>query len=222
MMRWSPAILLTLVVALIGGGNGANATTIIDTTTSPTTNGFGAISDSGTTTFGEIFTVSGPDTFLTNFSLYLIDKPSGGCICGSLDFIGYIGAWDGQKVSQILYTSRFKLSRQMERWLIFNSSSVRTSSSQTVNTSHSSAPQVLAFKVDSGSSCPSAMSFWTEDLPLLVSWASQLARRFLARLLRPIGIVCFVTSLLTFGSRQALPSLSPRHLHFHSSPPALA
>src|SRR5262249_6080821 len=35
----------------------------------------------------------------------LIDKPSGGCICGPLDFKGYLGGWDGQKGSQILYTS---------------------------------------------------------------------------------------------------------------------
>ena len=37
--------------------------------------------------------------------MYLVDKPGGGCQCGSLNFIGYIGAWDGQKLSSVLYAS---------------------------------------------------------------------------------------------------------------------
>jgi hypothetical protein len=86
------------------------ADTFIDTTI-PTNNGFspfaggpGAVS----TTYGEVFTVSEPDIFLTSFTMYLVDKPSSGCQCGSLNFIGYIGAWDGQKLSSILYTSPIK------------------------------------------------------------------------------------------------------------------
>jgi hypothetical protein len=71
----------------------------------PPPTAFSPFSDTGTTTYGELFTVSGPDRFLTSFSLYLIDKLSGGCVCGTLDFKGYLGAWDGQKVSNILYTS---------------------------------------------------------------------------------------------------------------------
>jgi len=58
-----------------------------------------------TATYGEVFTVTGPDTQLTSFSLYLIDVPGSGCLCGSLLFNAYIGSWDGSKVSNILYTS---------------------------------------------------------------------------------------------------------------------
>ena len=104
-MRWTSAAAIGALVLGIAISPNARATTIIDTTTAPTSNGFSPFSDTGTTTYGEIFTVSGSDNFLTSFSLYLIDKPSGGCVCGVLDFKGYLGAWDGQKVSNILYSS---------------------------------------------------------------------------------------------------------------------
>src|SRR5712691_3045589 len=92
-----------LALAVVISAN-VQAATIIDTTTGPTADGFSPFGGGlgSTATYGEVFTVSGPDTFLTTFSLYLVDKPSGGCVCGTLNLVGYLGAWDGQKVSNIL------------------------------------------------------------------------------------------------------------------------
>jgi hypothetical protein len=98
--------LVSAVLAVVMSAN-AQADTFIDTTI-PTANGFSPFaggSSNLSTTYGEVFTVSEPDIFLTSFTMYLVDKPGGGCQCGSLKFIGYIGAWDGQKLSSILYTS---------------------------------------------------------------------------------------------------------------------
>lgn len=55
------------------------------------------------TTFGQTFTVSGTDTTLDTFSLYLGERSGSGT--GTLDLKGYIASWDGEKAENILYAS---------------------------------------------------------------------------------------------------------------------
>jgi hypothetical protein len=55
------------------------------------------------TTFGQTFTVSGTDTTLDTFSLYLGERSGSGT--GTLDLKGYIASWDGLKAENILYAS---------------------------------------------------------------------------------------------------------------------
>lgn len=52
-------------------------------------------------TYGQTFR-AGADNILDSFSLFLRGRISGS---GTLDLRGYIGAWDGDKISSILYTS---------------------------------------------------------------------------------------------------------------------
>ncbi|MBS1140089.1 MAG: hypothetical protein H6R13_1542 [Proteobacteria bacterium] len=59
---------------------------------------FGA---SDTATYGEVFRTNGTDAYLNSFSMYLQNRYSGS---GTLDLKGYIGAWDGSKVSSLLYS----------------------------------------------------------------------------------------------------------------------
>lgn len=73
----------------------------IDTTVSDV----GTIFNFGSTdtaTYGQTFTVSGSDTSLNDFSLYLRTRYSG---TGTLDLRGYVAGWDGSKASSILYES---------------------------------------------------------------------------------------------------------------------
>ena len=78
----------------------AKATTIIDTTTAPVAIGWHAFGSPDTATYGEVFSVATPDTFLNDFSLYLLNDGS-----GTLNFKAYVGAWDGSKATSILYAS---------------------------------------------------------------------------------------------------------------------
>lgn len=77
----------------------AFAGTIIDTTGSDTGTIFNYGSEN-TATYGQTFTV-GADDILDSFSLYLRARFAG---AGPLDLKGYIGAWDGTKVSSVLFT----------------------------------------------------------------------------------------------------------------------
>ena len=74
---------------------------VIDNSASMTTTiyNFGA-RDSAT--YGEVFHTNGSDTYLNSFSMYLQNRYAGS---GSLDLKGYIGAWDGSKLSSVLYSS---------------------------------------------------------------------------------------------------------------------
>jgi PEP-CTERM motif len=74
---------------------------VIDTTGSDngTMSSFG---DPGTKTFGQTFTVSGADTFLDSYSLFLRNRIAGD---GTLDLRGYIASWDGAKAISILFAS---------------------------------------------------------------------------------------------------------------------
>jgi hypothetical protein len=53
-------------------------------------------------TYGEVFRTNGTDGYLNSFSMYLQNRYSGS---GTLDLKGYIGAWDGSKMSSLLYSS---------------------------------------------------------------------------------------------------------------------
>ena len=74
---------------------------VIDNSASMTTTiqPFGA---SDTATYGEVFRTNGSDNYLNSFSMYLQNRAAGS---GSLDLKGYIGAWDGLKMSSVLYSS---------------------------------------------------------------------------------------------------------------------
>lgn len=93
-MQISRASLSALFLAL--AASGAHAT-VIDTTASYV----GDIHNFGypdTATYGQTFTVTGTDTVLNSFSLYLNGDYT-------QDVRGYIGTWDGSKVTNLLYTS---------------------------------------------------------------------------------------------------------------------
>ena len=55
-----------------------------------------------TATYGEVFRTDGSEAYLNSFSMYLQNRYAGS---GSLDLKGYIGAWDGSKLSSVLYSS---------------------------------------------------------------------------------------------------------------------
>jgi hypothetical protein len=95
---------LALVVAAVSGSAQLAAATSIDTTSS---NGGGLqFFGSGPLlwTIGQIFTVSGSDTQLDSFSLFLTDT---GSSSGILDLRGYIASWDSVNfhASSILFES---------------------------------------------------------------------------------------------------------------------
>jgi len=92
---------LTLAITPLGS---PQAATFINTI-SATGEWFSPFGYPNTATYGEVFPVTGPDTLLTSFSLYLIDVPGSGCQCGSLAFNAYIGSWDGSKLLNVLFTS---------------------------------------------------------------------------------------------------------------------
>ena len=82
------------------GSMTANAT-LIDTTSSD----IGTVFQFGypdSATYGQTFTVTGTDTVLDSFSLYVRGRYSG---AGTVDLRGYIAAWDGSKASSILFES---------------------------------------------------------------------------------------------------------------------
>lgn len=62
--------------------------------------GFGA---GGVSTYGQTFTVSGSDTYLDSFSLFLADRTAGS---GTLDLRGYVAEWNGvNQATNILFES---------------------------------------------------------------------------------------------------------------------
>ncbi len=70
-----------------------------------TTTDVGSIAAFGapdTATYGQTFTVAGPDTQLDSFSLYLRERQLG---AGTLDLRGYIGSWNGSRATNILFES---------------------------------------------------------------------------------------------------------------------
>jgi hypothetical protein len=83
----------------VASWNAPTFASTIDTTTTDigTIQTFGS---ANTATYGQTFFASGTD--LTDFSLYLRTGYTGH---GSLNLRGYIGAWDGTKVSSILFES---------------------------------------------------------------------------------------------------------------------
>ncbi len=93
-------LLLGMIVISFGFCSQIHAT-LIDTTGSDTGTivNFGAPNSA---TYGQTFTVTGIDTVLDSFSLYLRDRYSGS---GTLDLRGYIGEWDGSKASSVLFES---------------------------------------------------------------------------------------------------------------------
>lgn len=95
---------LALVVAALSVlAQPATALTVIDTTGSDN-GGFQAFGEPAYASMGQTFTVSGPDTQLDSFSLYLRDRFNGG---GTLDLRGYIASWDSvnARASSILFAS---------------------------------------------------------------------------------------------------------------------
>jgi len=94
------AVIIIVVMALCIATSMAHAATIDTTgTDEDTIYDFGA---PNTATYGQTFAVSGTDTLLNSFSLYLRNRIEG---AGSLDLRGYIAGWDGHKASTILYES---------------------------------------------------------------------------------------------------------------------
>ncbi len=75
----------------------ANAA-VIDTTAGSFAGNISSFGSPNTATYGQTFTVSGIDTVLNSFSLFL-----GGSYTQNVR--GYIAEWDGSKASSILYTS---------------------------------------------------------------------------------------------------------------------
>lgn len=95
---------LALVVAAISlSAQPAAALTTINTTGSDN-GGFQAFGEPAYASMGQTFTVSGPDTQLDSFSLYLRDRFNGE---GTLDLRGYIASWDSvnARASSILFES---------------------------------------------------------------------------------------------------------------------
>jgi hypothetical protein len=77
------------------------AALVIDTTTTDIGDNtpFGA---PDTATYGQTFTVSGSETFLDSFSLFLRNRRFGS---GTLDLRGYIATWTGTRAGTILFES---------------------------------------------------------------------------------------------------------------------
>jgi hypothetical protein len=89
---------LPALVAMVLFSSVAHATLLINNTS--TTNNFAyPVGAPDASTYGEAFHTNGSDTVLNSFSMFLSDGN------GSLNFRGYIGAWNGSNVTSILYTS---------------------------------------------------------------------------------------------------------------------
>lgn len=95
---------IALLIAALSMSVQPAAATSIDTTGSYLSD-IAAIGSSYSGTYGQTFTVSGPDTQLDSFSFYLRDIPHLGS--GTLDFRGYIASWDSGnfRASSILFES---------------------------------------------------------------------------------------------------------------------
>jgi len=73
----------------------------IDTTGSDTGNVI-AFGVPNTATYGQTFTVVGPEAYLEDFSLFLRHRAGGS---GPLNLRGYIGTWTGLRAGSLLYSS---------------------------------------------------------------------------------------------------------------------
>jgi hypothetical protein len=93
----------TLAALLCGAMSAASATTIIDNTTIVLNASISPFGSTNTATYGQTFTV-GPDNIMNGFSLFLNGRQGG----STLDLMGYVAAWDGNKATSILYTSGLK------------------------------------------------------------------------------------------------------------------
>ncbi|MCB1746385.1 MAG: PEP-CTERM sorting domain-containing protein [Gammaproteobacteria bacterium] len=96
---------LSLMAVLAGCALGANVNATI-LTAQPGWNGtstyWNPFGESNTATYGQTFTVSGPDTVLDQFSFWYDDNLDSDFV----DFAAYLYAWDGSKASgPALYTS---------------------------------------------------------------------------------------------------------------------
>lgn len=99
---------LAVAVALAASvwTSAAVAATVIDTSAGP----FGAVEPFGetdTATYGQTFTVSGPEKYLTRFAFRFDDFLD----TDTVDFAAYVYAWDGTKATgPALYTSAMRTS----------------------------------------------------------------------------------------------------------------
>jgi len=79
------------------------AITIIDNTGTGSPGTITSFGAPDTATYGQtLLNLSGPDTVLDNFSMFLSDRVSGS---GTLNLRGYVAEWDGSKASNILFES---------------------------------------------------------------------------------------------------------------------
>lgn len=85
-----------LTAALLGVSAAATAEVIDNTAITSSIGSFGA---PNTATYGQTITV-GADNVLNSFSMYLNGRPG-----ASLNLRGYVAGWDGNKATDILYTS---------------------------------------------------------------------------------------------------------------------
>ena len=85
--------LALLIAALALSAQPASAITTIDTT-GVITGSTGGLGPFAFHTFGQTFTVSGPDTQLDSFSHYLGGGFFGPSVGGNLDLRGYVATWD--------------------------------------------------------------------------------------------------------------------------------
>lgn len=96
---WNIAAAAALGLLAVSAAKGA---TIIDNTGSDTgsVTSFGSVN---TATYGQtLLNLSGPDTHLDSFSMFLRERASG---AGTLDLRGYVAEWDGIRASSILFES---------------------------------------------------------------------------------------------------------------------
>eukprot|EP01036_Dinobryon_divergens_P051921 gene51921-69482_t len=99
-MRINILAAVTAASLSLGFAGLANAADI-DTTGAPSIGSISPFGSPDTATYGQTFVAGG--SALNSFSLYLGQSTEDHL--GSLDFIGYIGTWDGTKLGSILYTS---------------------------------------------------------------------------------------------------------------------
>src|SRR5215831_2548222 len=83
--------MITLALAVCGAGR-ATADTLINAPANAP--GYIPFGSPNTATYGEVFNVTGNDTFLNSFSLFLQNSS-----VTTLNFNGYIGVWNGTNVT---------------------------------------------------------------------------------------------------------------------------
>ena len=106
MFRKAGSTIFAFAVIILGSMAPAKALVLIDSTglDAGNVNPFGvfSISDSNTATYGQTFEVTGSDTHLDSFSLFLRDQYTG---TAALNFRGYVAGWNGTNAISILYES---------------------------------------------------------------------------------------------------------------------